>query len=218
MATLPTNFQDDVLDVTQNENRKYNMIQNQDGTVSFEDVTEYVQQGSQFGAQNVNAQNTEINALNSNLTTNNGTNDVPFRFGYDLATGKYGYILNEGGADTVHPFKSGSKVAKVTVYADASGYGVRVNDSNTVAYWTSMTLYDEDDNVITSGVGGGNIWSSYTYLPFATISDFCRFESNAGQRGTRVYALTDIIVDGNSIPRGSYSAPCTGRTITVTRA
>ena len=37
----------------------------------------------------------------SQLTANN----TDFRFGYDETTGKYGYILNEGGADTVIPFK-----------------------------------------------------------------------------------------------------------------
>ena len=41
--------------------------------------------------------------LNNNLTANS----VPFRFGYDAVKGKYGYILSEGGADTVIPFSSG---------------------------------------------------------------------------------------------------------------
>ena len=44
-----------------------------------------------------------INQLNNHLTANN----TPFRFGFDSASGKYGYILTEGGADTVIPFSSG---------------------------------------------------------------------------------------------------------------
>lgn len=44
------------------------------------------------------------NDSDKNLMANN----LPFRFGYDAATQKYGYILpdGEGGADTVHPFSS----------------------------------------------------------------------------------------------------------------
>ena len=40
-ATLPTNFKDDVLASAMGGKRRYNMIHNGDGTVSFEDVTEY---------------------------------------------------------------------------------------------------------------------------------------------------------------------------------
>ena len=35
---LPTNFKDDIINAEINERRKYRMIQNDDGTVSFEDV------------------------------------------------------------------------------------------------------------------------------------------------------------------------------------
>lgn len=37
---LKTNYKEDVL-AASNTKRKYNMITNDDGTVSFEDVTEY---------------------------------------------------------------------------------------------------------------------------------------------------------------------------------
>lgn len=40
--------------------RKYQMIQNDDGTVSFEDVTEYTQTGDSFGAKDINDTNTEV--------------------------------------------------------------------------------------------------------------------------------------------------------------
>lgn len=58
--TLSTNFQDDVL-ASSNSKRKYNMIHNPDGTVSFEDVTVYSQEGSDFGAKEVNEEREEIN-------------------------------------------------------------------------------------------------------------------------------------------------------------
>lgn len=54
MADLKTNYVDDVLDTTKNQLRKYQQIQNDDGTVSFVDVTEYTQVGTSFGAKDIN--------------------------------------------------------------------------------------------------------------------------------------------------------------------
>ena len=67
MADLKTDYKDDVLDTTQNTKRKYQMIDNGDGTVSFEDVTEYLQQGDSFGADDINDTNEEVNIINDKL-------------------------------------------------------------------------------------------------------------------------------------------------------
>lgn len=100
MADLKTNYKDDVLDTSKNTKRKYNTIQNSDGTISLEDVTEYTQKGDDFGAADINATNAKVNEVNSNLTAD-GT---PFRFGKD-SDGNYGYIITgEDGADSVIPF------------------------------------------------------------------------------------------------------------------
>lgn len=63
---LLTNFKDDIL-ASSNSKRKYNMIHNSDGTVSFEDVTVYSQQGSEFGAKEVNEEREAINKLNTDI-------------------------------------------------------------------------------------------------------------------------------------------------------
>ena len=68
MADLKTNYKDDVLDTSKNEKRKFRMIQNDDGTVSFEDATEYTQQGDNFGAADINATNAKINEQSQSLT------------------------------------------------------------------------------------------------------------------------------------------------------
>lgn len=60
-ANLPVNFKDDILKENMNGKRRFNMIQNGDGTVSFEDVTDYAQVGSTFGAAQINATNTAVN-------------------------------------------------------------------------------------------------------------------------------------------------------------
>lgn len=55
MANLRTDYKDDILNAEVNTRRKYQMITNEDGTVSFVDVTEYSQEGDLFGALAVNA-------------------------------------------------------------------------------------------------------------------------------------------------------------------
>lgn len=57
MAALKTDYKDDVF----SGNRKYTMVNNPDGTVSFVDVTEYVQVGDSYGASEINEQNDVIN-------------------------------------------------------------------------------------------------------------------------------------------------------------
>lgn len=69
MADLKTNYVDDVLDTSVNVKRKYRMIQNAGGTVSFDDVTTYTQNGDSFGAKDINDTNAAVNELNSNLST-----------------------------------------------------------------------------------------------------------------------------------------------------
>lgn len=60
-ATLPVNFKDDILANGMSGKRRYNMIQNTDGTVSLEDVTDYTQVGSVFGSAQINATNEAVN-------------------------------------------------------------------------------------------------------------------------------------------------------------
>ena len=60
-ANLPVNFKDDILKENMNGKRRFKMIQNTDGTVSFEDVTDYTQVGSTFGAAQINATNEAVN-------------------------------------------------------------------------------------------------------------------------------------------------------------
>lgn len=96
MADLRTNYKDDVLDASVNEKRKYNMIQNADGTVSFDDVTTYTQNGDSFGAKDVNDTNTAVNELNNNLKQ---TTIIPEE-GIELSTidEKLNYIIENGTA------------------------------------------------------------------------------------------------------------------------
>lgn len=61
MAILKTNYKDDVLDTQVNTKRRYNMIENADGTVSLEETTAYSQVGDSFGAMDINSTNEAVN-------------------------------------------------------------------------------------------------------------------------------------------------------------
>lgn len=62
IPNLPVDFKDDIL-ASSNTKRKYRQTTNDDSTVSFEDVTNYSQEGSEFGAKEVNQTNTAINNI-----------------------------------------------------------------------------------------------------------------------------------------------------------
>lgn len=64
MNDLKTNYQDAVF----SGSRKYTMTQNGDNTVSFTDSTSYTTEGTQFGASDINATNTTVNAMLSERT------------------------------------------------------------------------------------------------------------------------------------------------------
>jgi len=66
---LPTNYVDAVWD----GNRKYQMIQNQDSTVSFTDETDYSVEGSFFGANDINQTNAQVNGLSTAKTITIGS-------------------------------------------------------------------------------------------------------------------------------------------------
>lgn len=62
IPNLPVNFKDDIL-AASNPKRKYQQTFNSDGSVSLEDVTSYSQQGSDFGASQINQTNKAINNI-----------------------------------------------------------------------------------------------------------------------------------------------------------
>lgn len=61
MNDLKTDYQD----YTFVGNKKFNLINNSDGTISLVDVTEYVVEGDEFGANDINATNQRINEMNT---------------------------------------------------------------------------------------------------------------------------------------------------------
>ena len=108
MADLKTTYKDDVLNTSANDKRKYNMITNDDGTVSLEDVTEYSQVGDSFGAADINTTNKKVNEIDSSLkgkvgNFTSGNYKAVTGLAYDATNKKLGLKV---GADTVIHFSS----------------------------------------------------------------------------------------------------------------
>ena len=113
--SLPTNYTDDILDANVNTRRKYNMIQNGDGTVSFEDVTTYTEHGTELAAQDINNITTEINNHGTTIpqkvnkfsgTVSGNTYVTVDQIGYDTTHRKLGLKVN--GSNTLIPFSGGA--------------------------------------------------------------------------------------------------------------
>lgn len=67
--SLKTNYKDDVF----SGNRKYREISNADGSISFEDITEYSQEGDSFGSSALNEICAAVNSNTSKLVTTKKT-------------------------------------------------------------------------------------------------------------------------------------------------
>lgn len=63
IPNLPVDFKDDILNTEVNQKRKYQQTFNSDGSVSLDDVTQYTQKGSEFGASQVNQTNGAVNNI-----------------------------------------------------------------------------------------------------------------------------------------------------------
>ena len=141
---LPTDFKDDVLAESMSGKRRYRIIQNADGTVSLDDVTDYEQGGSVFGAKQVNDMSSAVNSIEDVKAANNCTTTEP-GFVLDARQGKtlmdksnelsrdltrvnvyVGgdgklHFVNSGGADSVLPFSPDAS-AKIDKFISDSKY------------------------------------------------------------------------------------------------
>lgn len=65
--SLPTNYRNEILNSAMSNRRQYRMIENNNNTISFIDVTVYDQEGSLFDADDINAITTQINLNITNI-------------------------------------------------------------------------------------------------------------------------------------------------------
>lgn len=192
MADLRTDYKDDVLDTSVNTQRKYQMTTNEDGTVSFTDVTEYSQVGDTFGAADVNAMNEAVNscfqsvsdgkALVASAITDKGVStaaDATFETMADnigkVVTGKLINLGNGTSWNVVSVCNSnGIDYTKLTT----ANFIVAIVRANSVTTGTANTSYRDYYGGATGSSGvtysysngslrvtGGNGQSIYVYRP-----------------------------------------------------
>lgn len=73
---LPTNFVDDIIAPSMGGKRKFTITDNGDGTYEIEDVTDYTQTGSDFGAGQINATNQAVNESCDKADVIDDSNDL----------------------------------------------------------------------------------------------------------------------------------------------
>lgn len=156
-TVLPVDFKDDILNVSMNGKRRYNLVPNSDGTYSLEDVSTYDQVGSSYGAGQINPLNQAVNESADagkiiddietiGAVTEDGyiagakalqsVNDslAGVSFVIDETTGKIsGYTTEIGGADSVFPFNGMTDLLFFGIF-----YGSNYNTAtqNMTAYGT----------------------------------------------------------------------------------
>lgn len=165
---LSTNYKDDILNVSTEGKRKYRMNYNDDGTVSFDDVTPYDQEGSNFGAGDINLTN---EAVNQSFDKNKLIRDMdainaltqegyaPDALALKEVSVSLGDISNIGN-DTYNSFE------KLFQYYIDNGY---LPDVNNVALIPAMT-----SNTTPSGVASASDEATYnqiTYYAYHAFAD-----------------------------------------------
>ena len=156
-ATLPTNYQDDVLKSTMGGKRRYTFTDNSDGTKSLEDATQYDKVGSNFGAADMNKTNAAVNAAADASKIMDNVDDIAAitQAGYMMGAlaGKQ-LIQNLGGLSiTVTAADNSLQSALPTLYNTArdKGYLDRHNRTFHVLILNSSGAYMGDWNGYFSG-------------------------------------------------------------------
>jgi hypothetical protein len=201
---LKENYKDDILDVSVNTKRKYQMENNGDGTVSFTDVTEYTQQGDSFGASDMNATNGKVNTLESDIgEINDNLNGFTF--------------YSAGEIDLV------ASVADDSYYTDANGKYVLADSPTGESLIDDITYKSLTSNEDLRGkVGtdtavefGGktmkvkeilvlqNIAPSNTKIGFATISNLTTKVINFSRAFLASHSITNLEGEYFSVSVGS---------------
>lgn len=176
-TNLPTDYKDAIW----NGNRKYKMINNADGTVSFEDVTEYSQkENSFFGADEANAMNAGMNELAANMESV-AENAQTAKTSAETATAKATAAANSQTAAANSASSAASSASTATSKATAAANSqTAAADSATAAAASAEEAKNSADEAATllyTGAGahnaiyrGKNLGTAVTDEQWAAIS------------------------------------------------
>lgn len=172
---LPVDFKDDVLQAEMAGKRKYRIIQNEDGTISLEDVTNYSQIGSNFGAAQMNATNLAVNESFDKNKVIDSLVDIVANEATGYAAGAL--AVRELNGNKVSGWGDPEKVSNpytpnvdglIRIYFSPSG------NANATVYATQNGI----SHFSTSSAGGGNI------AQFFPVKSGHTYQGQASQPGT----------------------------------
>lgn len=109
MAELSLDFKNEIINEIINEKRRYVMTENEDGTVSFTDVTSYSQTGTKYGAEEVIE---EREAINQNTNVIGGD---AYDSSKSYAAGDY-FIYNNQLCKALTAISAGTALSEGTNY------------------------------------------------------------------------------------------------------
>lgn len=212
--SLKTDYKDYIFDTMKNTTRKFNMINNPDGTVSFEDVSEYSQTGDSFGANDINnitkaigantksiSQQSEANVnLEKRVTIleNNGIGGGTTRWS-DNAINLIITILKQGGYKTDQTANIDALEAEL----------LSTSDEGTTATLSSISaVFSQGSNII------------YTTDNISTLKNYLVVTANYSDGTTKKvtsYGLSGELTEGTSVITVSYGGKTTTFSCTVAK-
>lgn len=191
-ATLPTNFQDDILSANMNNKRRYRVIQNSDGTISLEDVSIYTQVGSNFGAAQMNSTNKAVNESVDKAVIIDNYNDLIA----NTTSGKIvGALAAKNGFNELNRNKV-KKWEKTYNFANISSHGLNYIDIQA----DLATLVGNDQTKIISirlsSSAGGVIPYLYHTSPSLQVSYLYLYNVSASSIASGTVKMSVSYIDG----------------------
>lgn len=169
ITKLPVNFQDDIIDTTINDKRRYRLEENTDGTTSLEDATTYEQVGSYFGAEQINATNGAVNELIDKTSNIDNTADSQKNVLYAERAGVAGLADNATNAVVAQMAESAREVEnnfilknqEILIFNNNNVCTITDNritaDSLADVYFTKDSMLSAEKSVITVESYAGRI-------------------------------------------------------------
>lgn len=207
IPNLPVNFKDDIL-ASSNTKRKYQQTFNTDGSVSLEDVTQYKQKGSEFGASQVNQTNGAVNNIYDERILTLEELELVTEPGYFVdamaVSDLNGNISESGSWELI-----GIKTNRDRIYIDTSKYKTVFCEVRNYDQYASIYLPVEYINTIDSTIEKAFTSGGYMSSTFPGMW----FEIKAGKMGgaTQPYVYWNRgFVNGNEIT-GNYGLSVWGQ-------
>lgn len=179
--SLKTDYKNDILDTSVNEERTYNLV-DANGNIVYEGVklretTVFTQEGDSFGAGDINATNGMVNKLNNDLIANSNKFEAAYQ------DGKYGFIIN----DTFYEIGGG----RMKVFKGTSTIAGAANSSSTVDI-SRLNLTSADDYYVILDTNGASHYIEGAYIGFG--GGLILSASTATS-----FTVTKVLATGNNI-------------------